>query len=258
MDHTQEKPYTRRRWWLWLPALFIVLFTLLTAVFIVWASDARPPQSEAILALQSDGKVQVTTDDWYVFRPVDSSPQTGFIFYPGGKVDARAYVPEARAVAAAGYLAIIVPMPLNLAVMAPNRAAQVIETFPEVEQWVIGGHSLGGVMATNFARSRPETVDGLILWASYPASWDDLSERTDLQVTSVYGTRDGLSTAEQIEESAVLLPPDAVLVPIEGGNHAQFGWYGPQEGDMEATISHEDQSAQVVAATLKLLAAVSR
>ena len=38
------------------------------------------------------------------------------------------------------------------------------------------------------------------------------------------------------------------VVEIEGGNHAQFGNYGPQEGDLPATISAEEQQAQTVAA----------
>jgi len=258
MNHMNKKWYRRKRWWLWLPLLFIFTFLLATGGFVAWASNAALPQREARLALQSDAQVQVSADPWYVFQPVNEAAATGFIFYPGGRVDARAYAPEARAIAAEGYLVVIVPMPLNLAVIAPNRAAQVIKAYPDVARWVVGGHSLGGSMAASFAHNHPDLVEGLVLWASYPAEWHDLSARTDLHVASIYGTLDGLATAEQVEESAAYLPPDAALVSVEGGNHAQFGWYGPQEGDWEATISHENQSAQVVAATLMLLAAVDR
>ena len=75
-------------------------------------------------------------------------------------------------------------------------------------------------------------------------------------VTSISATLDGLATPEKIDASRPLLPPDTVWLPIEGGNHAQFGWYGPQGGDNEATISREDQQAQVIGATLALLAAL--
>jgi hypothetical protein len=42
-------------------------------------------------------------------------------------------------------------------------------------------------------------------------------------------------------------------VIIEGGNHAQFGDYGPQPGDNQATISRADQQAQTVEAVVKFL-----
>jgi hypothetical protein len=42
-------------------------------------------------------------------------------------------------------------------------------------------------------------------------------------------------------------------VALEGENHAQFGWYGPQDGDDEASISREAQQQQVIAATAELL-----
>jgi hypothetical protein len=92
----------------------------------------------------------------------------------------------------------------------------------------------------------------LVLWAAYPAESDDLSGQ-DLAVVSIYGTRDGLATPDKIDASRPLLPPDTRWVAIEGGNHARFGWYGPQNGDNPATISREDQQRQVVAATVNLL-----
>ena len=62
-----------------------------------------------------------------------------------------------------------------------------------------------------------------------------------------------MTTIDEIKASAALLPSDATFVPIEGGNHAQFGWYGPQSGDNPASISHAEQQAQTVAATAALL-----
>jgi pimeloyl-ACP methyl ester carboxylesterase len=144
-------------------------------------------------------------------------------------------------------------MPLHLAVFGAERASQVQAAFPEVQHWAIGGHSLGGAMAARSAYRHPGTVEGLVLWAAYPAASDDLSSQ-DLAVASIYGTQDGLATGEKIAASHPLLPADTHWVAIEGGNHAQFGWYGPQQGDNPATISREVQQQQVVAATLDLLA----
>lgn len=238
-----------KRWW-WLVPL--VLFLAAAGGFLVWASTPLGPMAEAVAALESDADVQVETEPWLVFRPTDAQADVGLIVYPGGRVDPRAYAPVARAVAEAGYQAVIVPMPLNLAVLAPARAGEVMAAFPEVDRWVVAGHSLGGAMAANFVRQNPGAADGLVLWAAYPAGGDDLSER-DLIVASVYGTRDGVALPEEVLAGQSLLPPDTRWAPIEGGNHAQFGWYGEQSGDNPATISREAQQAQVVDATLVVL-----
>jgi predicted GH43/DUF377 family glycosyl hydrolase len=107
-------------------------------------------------------------------------------------------------------------------------------------------------MAARFAKTHPDSVQGLALWASYPASSDDLSH-SGLHVVSIYASQDGLATGEKIEASRHLLPADTAWVQITGGNHAQFGWYGDQAGDHPASISRTDQQAQVVAATLAML-----
>jgi dienelactone hydrolase len=143
-------------------------------------------------------------------------------------------------------------MPLALAVLAPDEALDVMAANPTISSWVIGGHSLGGAMAARFAYTHPEDVDGLVLWAAYPASTDDLSEY-DVTVTSIFGTLDGLATGDKIDASRPLLPPDTRWVPIEGGNHAQFGDYGAQAGDGVATISPAGQQAQAAEATVDLL-----
>jgi hypothetical protein len=242
-----------KRWW-WL-LLFLVL-VLPAGIFIVWGSTPAAPMPEALAALESDARVQVDTAPWLVFRPVGQEPTAGLVLYPGGRVDPRAYAPAGRALGEAGYLVAIVPMPLNLAVFAPDRAGDVMTAFPDVAHWAVGGHSLGGAMAARFAYEGPMAVEGLVLWAAYPVSTDDLSGY-DLAVTSIYGTRDGLATQDELAASRMLLPPDTAWVAIEGGNHAQFGWYGPQNGDNEATISREEQQAQIIGATVDLLSMIT-
>ena len=95
-------------------------------------------------------------------------------------------------------------------------------------------------------------LTGLALLAAYPASTDDIS-LYDIQVLSVYGTQDGVMAADALEESRLILPLDTTWVAIEGGNHAQFGWYGSQAGDFPATISHAEQQQIIVEALLDLL-----
>jgi pimeloyl-ACP methyl ester carboxylesterase len=107
-------------------------------------------------------------------------------------------------------------------------------------------------MAARFAYRRPDAVHGLALWASYPARSDDLSDQK-LAVASIYGTQDGLASEDEIAASRALLPPDTRWVAIQGGNHAQFGWYGPQRGDKAPTISRDSQQDFIVETMLDLL-----
>jgi hypothetical protein len=235
-------------------SLLVVVILLVVAIsaFVIWGLNPAEPMPEALAALESDTQVTVTSDTWLVFEPVGVQPDTAFIIYPGGHVDYRAYAPQAHEIAAQGYLAVIVPMPLSLAVFNPDAAADVIRAYPEIQVWAVGGHSLGGSMAANFVYSEPSEAQGLVLWASYPASNNDLSS-SDVQAISISGTLDGLSTPDDIATSEPLLPPDTTWVPIEGGNHAQFGWYGDQPGDNPATISRQEQQNQIILATVNFL-----
>ncbi len=241
-----------KRWW-WL--LLLVLIAPVVG-FVLWAGAAAEPMPEALAALESDDEVQVETEPWLTFMPTEGEPAVGLVLYPGGRVDPRAYAPAAHELAAEGYLAVIVPMPLNLAFFAPNRATEVMAAYPAIDQWAVGGHSLGGAMAAGFAHQNPDTVPGLVLWAAYPSGGADLSGYSTA-VSSIYGTLDGLATEEDIAASEPLLPAATAWVPIEGGNHAQFGWYGPQPGDGTATISREEQQEQIVAGTAALLSSLA-
>ena len=95
-------------------------------------------------------------------------------------------------------------------------------------------------------------MSGLVLLAAYTESHIELSER-DLAVATIYGDRDGVATRAEIEESFVRLPADAQKIMIAGANHAQFGWYGPQAGDLSPRISRRDQHDQVLNAVMSLL-----
>lgn len=256
-QETSMQPSTpvkrRRRWWLWVLIGLLVVVLVGSAGFVLWASNPAQPMAQALAAMQGSDTVIVVEGDWITFQPMGESLSTGFIFYPGGLVDARAYAPQALAIAERGYPVIIVPMPLNLAVFGANRANDVMAAFPEIERWVIGGHSLGGAMAANYTRSHPSAVEGLVFWAAFPANNDSLADQADLVAYSIYGTLDGLATPEEVRGAAPMLPPSATFIPIEGGNHAQFGWYGDQSGDNPATISRADQQKLTVDGTVEAL-----
>ena len=244
----------KRRYKIIIIALLAV--TIILVGFVVWAETPPSPMLEAYEALESDSEVIVTTTNWIAFEPVISSENVGFVIYPGGRVDFRSYAPMAHRIASEGYLVVIVRMPLNLAVFGVNIASDVIKSYSQISSWVIGGHSLGGTMAAQFAHENPSKVKGLVLWAAYPASETDLS-KNNLIATTIHGTNDGLVISSQIEDSMALLPASTSRIEIIGGNHAQFGWYGDQGGDNAATISREEQQNQIFNATLQLLEAVS-
>ena len=176
---------------------------------------------EALAALESDAEVTVSREgDWTVFRPANSSPTTGLIFYPGGECDERGYAQTLRDIAAEGYLTILVPMPFQLAVFAPDRATGVIEAHPEIQTWVIGGHSLGGTMAARYTHHHPENIAGLLMWDAYPA--DDMSS-DGVTTRLVHRSADGTSTPPDYVPHLPKFPPQTEFVPLKGGSHLNFG-----------------------------------
>ncbi|MBC8098820.1 MAG: alpha/beta hydrolase, partial [Armatimonadetes bacterium] len=179
-----------KRWLLLIPLILV----LAIGGFVLWAATpGGATLPEAIAALASDATVTVDSSPWLVFTPVTTAPTTGFVFYPGGRVLVDAYAPAARQLAQAGYLVVLVPMPLNLAVLGANSADEVVAAYPDIETWAIGGHSLGGAMAANYVKSHPGVMSGLVIWASYPQASDTLADETMLVVASVSGTLDGLA-----------------------------------------------------------------
>jgi len=245
----------RWKWFKWILGAVALVLVLAVVGFVVWANNPLPATPEALTALLPDTEVIVTQQNgWTVFTPTAGDPVTGFIFYPGGRVDARAYAPQLHAIAAKGYLTILVPMPLNLAIFGLNSGSDVIKAFPNVKHWAIGGHSLGGSMAARFVQGNPDAVQGLVFWASYPDI--DLSQ-SGLKALSIYGTNDAVAKGDGIQNSHNLLPADAVFVAIEGGNHSQFGDYGLQPGDNAAGVSAAEQLDQTVKATTELLKSLS-
>ncbi len=246
----------RINWKLLLAVLAVIVVSLVLA-FVVWANDALPASDVALQAMQSDSKVFVSEENgWVTFSPADAAqPELGVIFYPGGRVDYRAYSPVLRMIAEQGYFVALVPVPLNLAFFDINVAARVQAQYPDIAHWVVAGHSLGGVAASVYAKDHLDELDGLVFFASYPA--DDSLKNTDLKVFSIYGTRD-MAGMDKFDETKALLPADTQFVVIEGGNHAQFGSYGFQPGDNEATISPEEQWTQISTATVEFLKTLSQ
>ncbi len=234
--------------------VLIALAVILVAAVIGIAIYVQPLQAKesAKAAVASTTAVKVIdSGDQIIFMPF-KAPKTGLIFYPGAKVDPAAYSESMRTIAEAGYAVFLEKFPLNFAIIQPNRADDVIAKNPSITNWAIAGHSLGGASACLYANTSSK-VKALIFWAAYCDKSFDLSSRTDVQVTSISGSLDGLATSEKVESTKVFAPSSTKYVVINGGNHAQFGNYGVQSGDNPATISLEDQQKQIIAATISAL-----
>jgi poly(3-hydroxybutyrate) depolymerase len=189
---------------------------------------------------------------WLVYQP-PIQPDSALVFYPGGKVEPTAYSLLAHDIATQlGLLVIVVPMPLDLAVLGGNRGTKVQEFFPNISDWHIGGHSLGGTMAASLAFKSPDNWQGLALLASYPQDKHNFAD-SDLAIISIIGDRDGLISQETWQNSLTRLPEDAIQLVIKGGNHAGFGNYGVQEGDLTAAIKKADQRQQTIDALAQWL-----
>lgn len=174
----------------------------------------------------------------------------GFIFYPGGKVEHKAYIPLMESLASRGVLCVLVKMPFHLAVFDMDAADGIQEQYPEIENWYIGGHSLGGAMAATYLSECVDSYEGLILLGAY--STEDFSE-SDISVLSVYGSEDGVLNREKYEECKSNLPADFQEVVIDGGCHAYFGMYGPQKGDGTPTISNMEQIEMTADAVIGMI-----
>ena len=230
------------------------LIVVLAVGFVVYVSDYYHADEVALAAVaDEDGAadgvtVQTLPDGEIAFVP--EHPVAGLIFYPGGKVQPEAYAPLLTMCAREGILCVLVKPPFNLAIFDKDAADGIAAQFPEVDTWLIGGHSLGGVSASMYLADHAEDFSGIVLLAAYPC--DDLSG-TSLEALSIFGSNDGVLDREKFSEAEDKLPQNSQEVVISGGNHANFGNYGAQAKDGEAGISREDQQAQAADAIADLV-----
>ena len=221
----------------------IILITVVAVLFAacaIYLSVYYRADMRAIEEIEFTTELTVESETWedgtLVFTPEEA--ETGLIFYPGGKVEYLAYQPLMKAFAAEGILCVLVEMPFNLAVLDVDAADEIQEEFPEIEEWYIGGHSLGGSMAASYVADHTDEYEGLVLLASYSTA--ELAD-SRLNVISIYGSEDEVLNREKYEKNRSNLPADFTEYVIDGGCHAYFGVYGHQEGDGTPTISNQQQ-----------------
>lgn len=243
-EHTAKKTRARA---LWVAGALVCLIVACGIGFGVYVSDYYHADVAAVEL--GTAEIPVTeTDDTITIGSHDA--ERGLIFYPGAKVEPAAYVPLMQDLAQDGFYCVIVKMPFNLAFFNIN-AADLIIAENGIEHWWIAGHSLGGAMAAQYASGNANKLEGIALLGAYTAS--DLSA-TDLTALVIYGSEDGVLNRAKLTDYEGNLPAATETHVIEGGNHAQFGNYGAQDGDDEATITAAQQQAE----TARLIAEAAR
>ena len=234
-----KNPMSPRKKWLVTGGITLLLLAILAGAFFWYVSDYYQAEDVALAVMAQDSTIMVQ-DNLTILSP--SYPtDTAMIFYPGAKVEAEAYLPLLDQIRQTGVTCILVHMPFHMAIFDANAAEEVIAQFPEYQHWYMTGHSMGGAMASQFASEHPGLVDGLILMGAYI-----YGDYPDEDTLTIYG-----SLNQSVEDN---IDYTENIVEIEGGNHAQFGNYGPQKGDLPATITAEEQQRQTVEAIEAFLA----
>ncbi len=226
----------RKKIIIWAVSVTLVL-TLAVGGCAIYLFDFYRADNEAIAAFSDRIEVKREEHDGFITYG-DGDEKTGFIFYPGGKVEYTAYEPLMLSLARSDVFCVLVEMPHNLAVLDINAAEDIRVLYSDIRDWYIGGHSLGGSMAASHVSENIDKYRGLVLLGAY--STVDLSE-SGLTVLSLYGSEDKVMNREKYEKYRENLPKSFYDVEIPGANHAYFGMYGEQSGDGEATMSREQQ-----------------
>ena len=190
--------------------------------------------------LKSGKEVRVEEDRRMYFFDGPGSG-TAVIFYPGGKVEETAYAPLMHRLAEQGTDCFLLKLPFRMAVFAPDAPDDIIEKY-DYDSWYLMGHSLGGIIASEYNAKNSGDTDGVILLASYPNKPVPGSER----MLSIYGTKDGCLSREEYRSSRGFWPDTWSERILRGGNHSGFAYYGPQKGDGKADISAYEQQSMTI------------
>ena len=238
-------------------AAVVIVVPLLMLGWLMYSTEKNRavPGEDALAALVSNEAVDIEVGDWIVMRPKNATPGTGLIVYPGANCDIRGYAPILREIAAQGYLVVAVSMPFDFSIFAPNSADEAKAAFPEIDNWVLAGHSMGGAMAGLYAHSRQDELAGLIFWDSYPPDSNSFAD-SDLPILHVHRAALDGTAPQMFLDKKFLFPPDSTWVGVPGGMHMYFGSFigGGYEEQQEPGIERDAQIQIITAATLEAIA----
>ena len=222
--------------------IIVMSISLLAIVFIVglfiYTRGSYKPLDEMYGEIEQLDLTHIEViDDFDQISYVVDQPKKNIIIVPGGKVKPESYQYLAASLALSGYDVTIVKTLFNLAILTPNYGSRFIKD--DMDNVVIG-HSLGGTVASMFSQG-DDRITEMIFLASYPIS--DVSDKEVLILTAEF---DEVLDMNDVENSLDNLPSSYISFQITGGNHAQFGWYGPQKGDGTSFITTKEQQNIII------------
>lgn len=236
-----------------------IIWITVGVLFLIYLPISFQAHGVDSILLKSDEQILVSNlSDRIEFVPQSGLKASALLFYPGGMVEPKAYVPMARKISENGHKVVILKLPFRSAASQTQRRELFLKTIALVSAdnenfaWVLAGHSKGGALAAEFVWNNDGVFDELVLIATTHPKNYSLADRI-INVTKIYANNDGIASETKIFENLDKLPKDTSLVKIEGGNHSQFGYYGFQIGDNRATISRDEQNEQLVEALLQVL-----
>lgn len=229
---------------------------ILGGALLLFLNQEAPSDAINFQAMESDASVTVVeTKDAIIFEPTTQRATQALVYYQGANVAPESFAYAARKIAEAGIQVFLLKMPFSLAIFDIGAAYAYPKKYPEIENWALGGFSLGGSSAAFALANKESRYDHLILYASYTDEKHSLRDKP-VKVLSISGSNDGLATPSDIDEGKTLLPPDTQYLVIAGGNHTQFALYGEgklQKGDNKASISAMEQQQIIIDATIAFL-----
>ncbi|WP_166964102.1 alpha/beta hydrolase [Yeosuana marina] len=229
--------------------IFRLIWFSLVTIFFIWQWTTYQSRNLPEDTFKNDNKVYVeNSNDEIMFLANNSKNQNEIIFFQGGLTDPKAYAPLCRKIAENGFTCHLIKMNWRM----PQWDYKKIETMFDLKngKYIIGGHSQGAKMASQFVYENPDLMQGLfLLGTSHPRDFD-LSNRI-LPTIKLYGELDGLASVSEVMENKNKLPKNTNLIEIKGGNHSQFGYLGKLLTDNTAEIDLTKQQGLTVEKLIK-------
>lgn len=211
----------------------LAVLAIIITVFLLYYNKAFP---EALAITETMEKIG---NDYY-FK---GDSKLGFIIFSGAKADEKAYAYMAKLLHDEGHSVVLPKVPFHMSAFGINHGVSIIESNPEIEKWILIGHSLGGLPTGRIAVKVPDKLIGVAFLASYMGT--DLSE-LDISAIRIKASNDKIMSESMLERNLNYLPENSISITIDGANHKGFGAYGSLSRDGEATMSWKEQQEQTV------------
>ncbi|MCC8149899.1 MAG: alpha/beta hydrolase [Lachnospiraceae bacterium] len=213
--------------------VFLIIIGIL-AVFILivlfYYNKAFPEAQEI-----ADKMDMIDRDYWF-----HGDKKIGFLIFTGAQTDEPAYAYIAYLLHRGSYPVVIPKQPFQMSAFGVKHGMEIMESHPEIEKWILIGHSLGGVPVSRIAAARPDQVIGAAFLATYASA--DLSG-LDISAIRIVAENDGIMDNDRMPNFNHNLPEDSATVIIKGANHQGFAAYDSLSNrDGKATISWQEQN----------------